>query len=295
MSDKEPHPRVIVRRKSGGHDAAPHGAWKIALADFMTALMALFLVLWVIATATPEQRHGLSDYFSMSLTEAISGGDKTSASNSVIPGGGPDPTYNEGEKSKIHPQVRNQPDGERRRLRELREQITAAIDRDRNLEAVRSQLRFEMTPEGLRIMMVDSEQRPMFELGSDKLEPYMRDLLRAVAPLLNKLPNELSIYGYTDDRPFLNASERGYGNWELSAARANASRRELVAAGLDQAKLLSVSGVADRIPLAGAAPDDPANRRIELMVLTPQAAKNIRNHGSATNLAAAAGPEGAAQ
>lgn len=286
---REGRPVVIIRRRAAAAEGFHGGAWKIALADFMTALMALFLVLWVIATATPEQRRGLSDYFSMSLTQAISGGDRTSASASVIPGGGPDPTYNEGEKSKIHPQVRNQPDGQRRRLRELREQIKVAIDHDRNLKTVRDQLRFEMTPEGLRIAMVDSEQRPMFELGSDKLEPYMRDLLHTIAPLLNELPNELSIYGHTDNRPFANAA-RGYGNWELSTARANASRRELVAAGLSQDKLLSVSGVADKVPLPGTTPDDPANRRIELMVLTAQAAKNIRNGAPAADLAAPVGP-----
>lgn len=285
MSTKEDQPRIIVRRRGGGGEGMPHGAWKIALADFMTALMALFLVLWVIATATPAQRRGLSDYFNMSLTEAISGGDKTSASDSAIPGGGPDAVYNEGETSKVHPQVQNQPAGQQRRMRHLREQITTAIDRQKNLRSIKNQLRFEMTPEGLRIQMVDSEQRPMFELGSDKLEPYMRDLLRAMAPLLNKLPNELSIVGYTDNRPFVNA-ERGYSNWELSAARANASRRELVAAGLDQGKLLSVSGVADRVPLPGAAPDDPANRRIELMVLTNRAANNIRNGAPAMRLPA---------
>ncbi|MGH8116424.1 MAG: flagellar motor protein MotB [Rhodanobacteraceae bacterium] len=285
----EGKPVVIIRRKVAAAEGFHGGAWKIALADFMTALMALFLVLWVIATATPEQRHGLSDYFSMSLTQAISGGDKTSASDSVIPGGAPDPTYNNGEKSKIHPQVRNQPDAQRRRLRELRDQITVAIDHDRNLQSVRDQLRFEMTPEGLRIAMVDSEQRPMFEVGSDKLEPYMRDLLHTIAPLLNQLPNELRIYGYTGNRPFANA-EHGYGNWELSAARANASRRELVAAGLDRDKLLSVSGVADKVPLPGTAPDDPANRRIELMVLTAQAANNIRNGAPAMNLGAPADP-----
>jgi chemotaxis protein MotB len=131
-----------------------------------------------------------------------------------------------------------------------------------------------MTPEGLRIQMVDSDRRPMFELGSDKLEPYMRDLLRAMVPFLNELPNQLSIYGYTDDRPFQNGNN-GYGNWELSAARANASRRELVAGGLDDSKLLTVTGVADRIPLAGAKPSDPSNRRIELLVLTTKAAQRI--------------------
>ena len=268
------HPRIIIRRRSGGH-ASPHGgAWKIALADFMTTLMALFLVLWVIATATPEQLRGLADYFSTPLAQAVAGGDRDTASDSAIPGGGPDHVYNEGERANVHLQPQPRPSEQRRRLRHLRDKIMAAVRADKQLRDVRDQLRFEMTPEGLRIQMVDSDRRPMFELGSDKLEPYMQGLLRAMVPLLNELTNQLSIYGYTDDRPF-QGGDNGYGNWELSAARANASRRELVAGGLDGSKLLTVTGVADRIPLAGAEPSDPANRRIELLVLTAKAAQRI--------------------
>jgi chemotaxis protein MotB len=217
---------------------------------------------------------GLADYFSTPLAQAVAGGDRDTASDSVIPGGGPDHVYNEGERANVHLQPQPRPSEQRRRLRHLRDKIMAAVQADKQLRDVRDQLRFEMTPEGLRIQMVDSDRRPMFELGSDKLEPYMRDLLRAMVPFLNELPNQLSIYGYTDDRPF-QGGDNGYGNWELSAARANASRRELVADGLDGGKLLTVTGVADRIPLPGAEPSDPANRRIELLVLTAKAAQRI--------------------
>ncbi|MGN6790702.1 MAG: flagellar motor protein MotB [Rhodanobacteraceae bacterium] len=268
------HPRIVIRRKGGGHGGHHGGAWKIALADFMTTLMALFLVLWVIATATPEQLRGLADYFSTPLAQAVAGGDRTTTSDSAIPGGGPDHVYNEGERANVHVQAHPRPSEQRLRLRHLRDNIMAAVQANKQLRDVRDQLRFEMTPEGLRIQMVDSDRRPMFELGSDKLEPYMRDLLRAMVPFLNELPNQLSIYGYTDDRQF-QTGDNGYSNWELSAARANASRRELVADGLDTRKLLTVTGVADRIPLPGAKPSDPANRRIELLVLTTQAAQRI--------------------
>jgi len=271
---KEGHPRIIIRRKGGGHAGHHGGAWKIALADFMTTLMALFLVLWVIATATPEQLRGLADYFSTPLAQAVAGGDRTTSSDSAIPGGGPDHVYNEGERANVHVQAQPRPSEQRERLRHLRDNIMAAVRANKQLRDVRDQLRFEMTPEGLRIQMVDSDRRPMFELGSDKLEPYMRDLLRAMVPFLNELPNQLSIYGYTDDRPY-QTGENGYSNWELSAGRANASRRELVADGLDSSKLLTVTGVADRIPLPGAKSSDPANRRIELLVLTSNAAQRI--------------------
>ena len=271
---KEGHPRIIIRRKGGGHAGHHGGAWKIALADFMTTLMALFLVLWVIATAAPEQLRGLADYFSTPLAQAVAGGDRTTSSDSAIPGGGPDHVYNEGERANVHVQAQPRPSEQRERLRHLRDNIMAAVQANKQLRDVRDQLRFEMTPEGLRIQMVDSDRRPMFELGSDKLEPYMRDLLRAMVPFLNELPNQLSIYGYTDDRPY-QTGENGYSNWELSAGRANASRRELVADGLDSSKLLTVTGVADRIPLPGAKSSDPANRRIELLVLTSNAAQRI--------------------
>lgn len=272
----EEKPRIIIRRRKHGQEKFHSSAWKIALADFMTTMMALFLVLWVIATATPQQLRGLADYFNTPLAKAMVGGDRDTSSDSVIPGGGPDPIFREGERANAHLRPVSRPDEQRRRLTHLRSEIRHAINSDENLKQIRNQLRFEMTSQGLRIIMVDSEQRPMFELGSDRLEPYMRDLLDAVAPLLNELPNELSIDGYTDSRQYHNG-EKGYSNWELSTARANASRRELVAGGLDGEKLLTVTGVADRIPLPGTQPDDPANRRIEVMVLTTQAAQKIRN------------------
>ena len=118
----------------------------------------------------------------------------------------------------------------------------------------------------------------MFELGSDQVAPYMRSLLRTIAPLLNELPNDLSISGHTDSVPYA-GGYRGYSNWELSNDRANASRRELVAGGLDPDQLLRVSGFADRVLLADTAPTDPINRRIELVVLLPEIAEAIRNPG----------------
>lgn len=118
----------------------------------------------------------------------------------------------------------------------------------------------------------------MFELGSDQVAPYMRSLLRTMAPLLNDLPNDLSISGHTDSVPYA-GGYRGYSNWELSNDRANASRRELVAGGLDPDQLLRVSGFADRVLLADTTPTDPINRRIELVVLLPEIAEAIRNPG----------------
>lgn len=279
---KDGRPRIIIRRKRASSEGHYGGAWKIALADFMTALMALFLVLWVISTATPEQLRGLADYFSTPLAQAVAGGPRHTASDSAIPGGGPDPVYNEGERANVHLRPQPRPSEARRRLRHLRKSIDKVVQSDPKLQDLRSQMLFQLTDQGLRVQLTDSERRPMFELGSDKLEPYMRRLLAALAPLLNEQPNEIIINGYTDSRPY-QGGDASYSNWELSSARANASRRELVADGLDNGKLLVVSGMADRVSLPGTQPSDAVNRRIEILILTPRAAMQIRNGSSLRN------------
>ncbi|MCK2185120.1 flagellar motor protein MotB [Halomonas getboli] len=276
MSQGDNRRRIIIRRKKvvKGHHG---GSWKIALADFMTALMALFLVMWILSTSSREQREGVAQYFSTPLVAAITSGDRAAVSENVIPGGGPDPTYQDGERARIDLRQQTRPsERQRRAFRDLQRRIEAAIQADPDLKELRDQLRFDMTPEGLRIQLLDTEQRPMFELGSARVAPYMRDLLRLIAPLLNELDNDLSISGHTDSLAYLNG-HRGYGNWELSTARANASRRELVAGGLDADKLLRVAGFADQVTMPDTVPSDPINRRIELLVLFEAVAERIRS------------------
>ncbi|MFB9869446.1 flagellar motor protein MotB [Vreelandella sulfidaeris] len=270
--DKRP---IVIRRKKVVH-AHHGGAWKIALADFMTALMAFFLVLWLLSVSSEETRRGVAEYFSTPLVTAMTGGDR-SGSTSVIPGGGPDPTHSDGERARIDTLQRTRPSSEdQRRLRNVQQRIERAIERDPELRQMRNQMRFDLTREGLRIQLLDTDQRPMFELGSDQVAPYMRSLLRTIAPLLNELPNELSISGHTDSVPYA-GGYRGYSNWELSADRANASRRELIAGGFDPDQLLRVSGFADRVLLPETDSSDPINRRIELVVLLPEIAEAIRS------------------
>ena len=255
--DKRP---IVIRRKKVVH-AHHGGAWKIALADFMTALMALFLVMWILSVSDEETRRSVAEYFSTPLISAMTSGDR-SGSTQVIPGGGPDPTHTDGERARIDILQHSRPSvQERRFFNDLQERIERAIEQDPELRHLRSQMRFDLTREGLRIQLLDTEQRPMFELGSDQVAPYMRNLLRTMAPLLNELPNDLSISGHTDSVPYA-GGYRGYSNWELSNDRANASRRELVAGGLDPDQLLRVSGFADRVRLPDTAPTDPVNRRI---------------------------------
>lgn len=270
--DKRP---IVIRRKKKAH-GHHGGAWKIALADFMTALMALFLVMWILSVSSEETRQAVADYFSTPLITAITGG-TGSGSTSVIPGGGPDPTHSDGERARIDTLQRTRPSMEERRFfSELQERIERAIELDPELRQLRSQMRFDLTHEGLRIQLLDTDQRPMFELGSDQVAPYMRSLLRTIAPLLNELPNELSISGHTDSVPYA-GGYRGYSNWELSNDRANASRRELIAGGFEPGQLLRVSGFADRVLLPETDPTSPVNRRIELVVLLPEIAEAIRN------------------
>ncbi|GAA3539921.1 flagellar motor protein MotB [Zobellella aerophila] len=271
-----PRPRIIRRKKVVKHHHG--GSWKIALADFMTALMALFLVMWILSSSSAAQRESVAEYFRTPLAVAVAGGDKSTASTSVIPGGGPDPTHADGEQMRIDRRSQTRPSDSQESLRRLRRRIEAAIEADQTLRELRAQIRLEITPEGLRIQLVDTEQRPMFELGSEQVAPYMRSLLRTLGPLLNELPNELSISGHTDSLAYA-AGYRGYSNWELSSGRANASRRELVAGGLDPDKLLRVAGMSDRVPLNDRDPEDPVNRRITLMVLNEQTADTIRSQG----------------
>ncbi|MBF6031349.1 flagellar motor protein MotB [Pseudomonas sp. P115] len=267
MSDRP----IIIRRKKAAKHGHHGGAWKIAFADFMTALMALFLVLWVLSNASKNDKDAIAEYFSTPLLAAISKGDRNANSASAIPGGGPDPRTTEGEKTRYTPRLSGE---ERRHLESLKQRLNNAVDRDPQLRELKQQIAIELSPEGLRVQLLDTDKRPMFELGSANVAPYLRKLLKTFAPVLNELPNRIQISGHTDSHPYP-GGDAGYNNWDLSADRAKASRQELVAGGLDSDKLLRVSGMADRIRFHGAGPYDAANRRIEIIVLDRRVAERI--------------------
>jgi chemotaxis protein MotB len=286
MSEKS----IIIRRVKKTRHAHHGGAWKIAFADFMTALMALFLVLWIMSNASKAQKDAVADYFSTPLMAAMSKGDSTSVSPTVIPGGGPNPTFSEGEPNRIAVRNKRLSSEERNRLMALKRRLEAAIARDPNLKDLGKQIQIELIPEGLSVQLMDSEQRPMFELGSARVAPYMRILLRTIAPVLNELPNNIQISGHTDSHPYA-GGEVGYSNWELSADRAKASRIELVAGGLDSGKLLRISGMSDRIRYQGAEPFDAVNRRITIVVLDRQVAERILLQNEYAQLPPPPGPD----
>lgn len=281
---KQNHPVILVKKRKSHHAGHHGGSWKIAYADFMTAMMAFFLVMWLLAIASPQELTQIAEYFRTPLKVALTGGDKSSSESSPIPGGGDDPTQQQGlvKKQMDSPEKR----AEERRLNKLREKLDELIESDPRLKALRPHLLIKMMDEGLRIQIIDSQNRPMFKTGSAQVESYMRDILRGIAPILNGLTNKISLSGHTDDLPYA-TGERYYSNWELSADRANASRRELIAGGLAEGKVLRVVGMASTMNLKSHGGDDAINRRITILVLnraTQQGIEHENAEGNATEI-----------
>jgi chemotaxis protein MotB len=277
---KKLQPIIIKRVKKGGH-AAHGGAWKIAYADFVTAMMAFFLLMWLLGSTTDGDKKGIADYFASPLKVAMGGGSGSGDSSSIIKGGGTDLTRSGGQvkrgdvqapRSSLNLQAlkENQARGETAKLEALKEKVKAALAANPKSEALLSQIRLDMTRDGLRIQIVDENNRPMFDSGSAVVKPYMRDLLRDIGIVLAEVPNRLTLEGHTDAQPF-SAGERGYSNWELSSDRANASRRELIAGGLPDTRVLRVQGLASSNLIDPNEPRSPVNRRISIIVMNRDA------------------------
>jgi chemotaxis protein MotB len=282
---KKLQPIIIKRVKKGGH-AAHGGAWKIAYADFVTAMMAFFLLMWLLGSTTEGDKKGISDYFQSPLKVAMQGGPGAGASNSVISGGGSDLTQQagqsrrgdgtektakkmSGEQAKVE-RAKN----DAKALAALAAKIAATISNNPKMAEFSSQIKLEITPDGLQIQIVDDQRRPMFDSGSATVKPYMRDILREIGLTLAEVENKISLDGHTDRLAYGNAA-RGYSNWELSADRANASRRELIAAGMPEDKLARVVGMASSVPLDPDDPMSPSNRRISILVMTKEAEERL--------------------
>ena len=278
---KKLQPIIIKRIKKGGH-AAHGGAWKIAYADFVTAMMAFFLLMWLLGSTTEGDKKGIADYFASPLKVALLGGGAGSGDSShIIKGGGQDLTRSTGqvksgevraERKTINLQAlkAEQIRAERAALEELKERIEQKIAANATLSAMSSQIRLDMTRDGLRIQIVDESNRPMFDSGSAVVKPYMRELLRAIGGILGEVPNRLTLEGHTDAAPF-GGGDRGYSNWELSADRANASRRELMAGGMPEDRPLRVQGLAASSLFDPKDPLSPSNRRISIIVMNREA------------------------
>ena len=278
---KKLQPIIIKRVKKSGH-AAHGGAWKIAYADFVTAMMAFFLLMWLLGSTTEGDKKGISDYFQSPLKVAMQGGAGAGSSNSVINGGGNDLTQSAGQTKRGDGNDKSARKGsdiskkteaakrDAKMLAALSAKIASTISNNPKLSEFSSQIRLEITPDGLQIQIVDDQRRPMFDSGSAVVKPYMRDILKEIGVALLDVENKISLDGHTDRSSYGNAA-KGYSNWELSADRANASRRELAASGMPEDKLARVVGMGSSLPLDPKDPLSPANRRISILVMTKEA------------------------
>jgi chemotaxis protein MotB len=292
MSDDVPRPIIVKRIKK--HAAGGHGgAWKIAYADFVTAMMAFFLLMWLLGSTAKGDLTGISQYFSQPMKVAMTGGSGSGDSSSVLKGGGENLTRlagqvqraDEGQKKKTDLKAAREAierdEGER--LKALKTKIEATIEANPALRKYKNQLLLDITSEGLRIQIVDERNRPMFALANAQLQPYTREILQAIGMVLNEVPNRVGLSGHTDSTPYM--SDVGYSNWELSADRANASRRELVLGGMAENKVLRVIGLAAAAHLDKKDPFNPINRRISIIVMNKRAEESVLRDGGAIDVA----------
>jgi chemotaxis protein MotB len=298
---KKLQPIIIKRVKKGGH-AAHGGAWKIAYADFVTAMMAFFLLMWLLGSVTEGDKKGIADYFNTPLKIALlSGGSGSGDSSHVIKGGGQDLTRSTGqvkngdipaERKTINLQAlkAEQRRQEMERLKGLRDKVEDILANNPKLAAMRSQIRLDMIRDGLRIQIVDENGRPMFDSGSALVKPYMRELLAEIGKVLADVPNRLTLEGHTDATPY-GAGERGYSNWELSSDRANASRRELIYGGLPEERVMRVQGLASISPFDSNDAHAATNRRISIIVMNREAELRISGGDPPIADVAAAAPD----
>ncbi len=273
--DEQP---IIIKRKkvvAAGHHG---GSWKVAFADFATAMMAFFLVLWLTATASPEQKKAVEGYFKdpVGFTE----------------GGSPNPVDLEGSASVVNQtsadvessQIQIEDEVvdelsetlEQRRMEELFQELKERIEQNETLQEFKDQLLIDITDEGLRIQIVDRSGRPMFDSGRAELKYYTQNILFELAKTLGSVDNKLSITGHTDATPF--SGRPGYTNWELSADRANTARRALVAGGVRPEQIARVVGLSDSVLFDKDDPTAPVNRRISIIVLNKKTAKDIQSN-----------------
>jgi len=281
---------IIVRRRKKARHGHHGGAWKVAYADFVTAMMAFFLVMWIMGVGTREQKAAISDYFKnpsmtpgSSMAASLGSMGPGGASNSMIKlGGAMDINHGQGKDYRQAPPGSQAPGDETKfakerdkaRLDALRKDLNAALERSQALAPFKDQLLLDITSEGLRIQIVDKQNRAMFDTGSATLKPYTVQILHELAGFVDQVPNRISISGHTDATPYSGADGTAhYGNWELSADRANAARRALLDGGMPVEKVTRVVGLAEAVPFDKTDPTSPKNRRISIVVMTDAAAK----------------------
>ena len=288
MADPGEKGITIIKRIKKGGEAHHGGAWKVAYADFVTAMMAFFLLLWLLNAVTEEQLTGVADYFtpiSASTRESGAGGalggqtigegasqSRTGSTSAVVlpppsvGAGGEDSSdasdsqKSEEEAAEQASESREQKDFEQT-IKEIKQKISGIPE----LAPLASSLLIDKTPEGLRIQIMDQDKIDMFAPGSANLYPRAKELLAQIAKIIGKMPNKLSITGHTDPSGFVDPT--GYTNWELSSDRALATRRALLEGGLEDNKIQKVVGASDREPMDPTQARSPRNRRVSIVLL----------------------------
>jgi chemotaxis protein MotB len=293
--DKAP---IIIKKVKKVAPAGHHGgAWKVAYADFVTAMMAFFLLLWLLNVTTDEQKRGIADYFSPASLARQSSGSGGILGGATLSAEGAMrsqrsqvgltlelPSSDEESVTKGHEE--GAPDEEQledllakreeEQFAAAEEALRQAIESVPELQALAKNLLIDQTPEGMRIQIVDQAKKSMFPIGRAEMYDHTEKLLSLVAGAIAQLPQKIAIKGHTDATPYV--TDNGYSNWELSTDRANSSRRALVKAGLPSERVDSVAGRADQEPLKPDRPFDPQNRRISVILLR----ENPRSSGAST-------------
>lgn len=293
MANEELRPIIVKRIKkvAGGHHG---GAWKIAYADFVTAMMAFFLLMWLLGSDAKGNLQGIAEYFKTPLKVAMAGGDGSGDSSSIVKGGGKDLSLRDGQSKKGDIEIKKKSynlqaaeaalaKADAERLKVLKNKIEAAIESNPVLKQYKKQLLLDLTTEGLRIQMVDEQNRPMFASAKADLQSYTREILHEIGRALNDVPNKISLSGHTDAAPY-GSGEKGYSNWELSADRANASRRELIYGGMDETKVLRVVGLSSSVLFDKNDPLNPINRRISIIVMNKKAELSASQDGGSIDV-----------
>jgi chemotaxis protein MotB len=280
---ERPFIKKIKKVQGHGHHG---GAWKVAYADFVTAMMAFFLLMWLLGSTEQVTKQGIAEYFQDPWKASLNGGDSVGDRTSVIQGGGTDLSSQDPGQVDLQQVPADAAEAaleraeqhEKEQLEMLKEKIQLMLDANPELNEFKDQIKLESTPEGLKIQIVDAKNRPMFKLASSETEPHGRLILRELAPVINELPNRITINGHTDALPFPD-NRTGYSNWELSSDRANMARRELSLGGFNEEKVLRVIGLSSSIPYNSEDPTDPMNRRISIIVMNKKAENAILQEG----------------
>lgn len=297
MAEDRARPIIVkkIKKSAGGHHG---GAWKIAYADFVTAMMAFFLLMWLLGSTAKGDLDGIAEYFKTPLKVAMLGGEGSGTATSIIKGGGKDLSRKDGQVNKqdgakgknktvaadVESTKKAIAKAEAEKLQVLKNKVEKAIQDSPTLSKFKNQILLDITTEGLRIQVVDEQNRPMFASSKAELQPYAKQVLQEIGRMLNGVTNKISLSGHTDIVPYPNG-EKSYSNWELSSDRANASRRELIAGGMDETKLLRVVGLSSVSLFDKEDPTNPINRRISIIVMNKQAEENAMLDSAAVNVA----------